>query len=106
MEQNEKKNKYVIVINDEYMRMLYVQRCADTAEQKAELFQKVIGIIKDWLRNDSEDPLIAYEFIGPDGRKYQSWRIEDITDGTVLPIVVKEDCDGKVIGVEMLGDKE
>lgn len=70
----------VIYLSDEYMQRLYMQREATTPEKKKELFNTVIKEINEFLKNRENmgEPLVAYTFIGADGKPYKSWEIVEI----------------------------
>ena len=70
----------VIYLSDEYMQRLYMQREATTPEKKKQLFNTVIKEINEFLKNRENmgEPLVAYTFIGADGKPYKSWEIVEI----------------------------
>ena len=70
----------IIYLSDEYMQRLYVQRECTTTDQKRELFNSVIGEINTFLKNRDNmgEPLVAYTFIGSDGKPYKSWEVVEI----------------------------
>lgn len=74
----------IIFISDEYLQRLYVQRECTTADKKRELFNSVIGEINTFLKNRDNmgEPLVAYTFIGADGKPYKSWEIVEIENAS------------------------
>lgn len=70
----------IIYISDEYIQRLYQQRECTTPEKKKELFNNVIKEINTFLENkeNTGKPLVAYEFLGSDGKTYKSWEIVEI----------------------------
>lgn len=70
----------IIYLNNEYMQRLYMQKKADTDAQKMEVFAKLRNQINSFLedRDNTGKPLVAYTFLGSDGKVYESWKIVEI----------------------------
>jgi hypothetical protein len=67
----------VLYLNNEYMERLYFQSKADTPEDKLKIFNKLRDQINNFLedRDNTGKPLVAYTFLGSDGKVYESWKI-------------------------------
>ena len=70
----------IIYLNQEYMERLYHQSKADTPDAKKEVFTKLRNQINAFLedRDNMGKPLVAYTFLGSDGKTYESWKIVEI----------------------------
>lgn len=70
----------IIYLNNEYMQRLYMQKKADTEEQKMAVFTTLRNQINSFLedRDNTGKPLVAYTFVGSDGKVYESWKIVEI----------------------------
>jgi len=70
----------ILYLNNEYMERLYFQAKADTPEAKLEVFSKLREQINSFLmdRDNTGKPLVAYTFLGSDGKTYESWKIVEI----------------------------
>ena len=70
----------IIYLNNEYMERLYVQKKADTPEDKLKVFNELRDQINSFLqdRENMGKPLVAYTFLGSDGKVYESWKIVEI----------------------------
>ena len=70
----------IIYLNNEYMQRLYMQKKADTDAQKREVFATLRNQINSFLedRDNTGKPLVAYTFLGSDGKVYESWKIVEI----------------------------
>ena len=70
----------IIYLNQEYMERLYFQRKADTPEDKTKVFNELRNQINSFLqdRDNMGKPLVAYTFLGSDGKVYESWKIVEI----------------------------
>lgn len=70
----------IIYLNNEYMERLYFQAKADTPEDKLKIFTKLRNQINNFLedRDNTGKPLVAYTFLGSDGKVYESWKIVEI----------------------------
>jgi hypothetical protein len=70
----------ILYLNNEYMERLYFQNKADTPEAKLEVFSKLREQINSFLmdRDNTGKPLVAYTFLGSDGKTYDSWKIVEI----------------------------
>ena len=70
----------IIYLNNEYMERLYFQRKADTPEAKLKVFSELRDQINNFLedRDNTGKPLVAYTFLGSDGKTYESWKIVEI----------------------------
>ena len=62
------------------MERLYFQAKADTPAAKGEIFNKLRNQINSFLedRENTGKPLVAYTFVGQDGKVYESWKIVEI----------------------------
>lgn len=76
----QKINKRLIAhINDGYLQRLYLQKGADTAEKKAEIYNQVVDDIRKFVRGESEDNLLfTYDYVSPDGQTRSTWWLETI----------------------------
>ena len=70
----------ILYLNNEYMERLYFQRKADTPDGKLEVFNELRNQINSFLedRDNTGKPLVAYTFLGTDGKVYESWKIVEI----------------------------
>ena len=70
----------ILYLNNEYMERLYFQRKADTPEDKLKVFNELRNQINSFLmdRDNTGKPLVAYTFLGSDGKVYESWKIVEI----------------------------
>lgn len=70
----------ILYLNNEYMERLYFQRKADTPEDKLKVFNELRNQINSFLedRDNTGKPLVAYTFLGTDGKVYESWKIVEI----------------------------
>lgn len=70
----------ILYLNNEYMERLYFQRKADTPEDKTKVFNELRNQINSFLmdRDNTGKPLVAYTFLGTDGKVYESWKIVEI----------------------------
>ena len=70
----------IIYLNNEYMERLYFQQKADTPEDKLKVFATLRDQINNFLedRDNTGKPLVAYTFLGSDGKTYESWKIVEI----------------------------
>ena len=70
----------VLYLNNEYMERLYFQNNADTPEDKLKVFNELRDQINNFLadRDNTGKPLVAYTFLGSDGKVYESWKIVEI----------------------------
>ena len=70
----------IIYLNNEYMDRLYFQHKADTKEDKLKVFNNLRNQINSFLqdRDNMGKPLVAYTFLGSDGKVYESWKIVEI----------------------------
>jgi hypothetical protein len=70
----------ILYLNNEYMERLYFQRKADTPEDKTKVFNELRDQINSFLmdRDNTGKPLVAYTFLGTDGKVYESWKIVEI----------------------------
>ncbi len=70
----------IIYLNNEYMQRLYMQKKADTEDQKLKVFTELRDQINTFLedRDNTGKPLVAYTFLGSDGKVYESWKIVEI----------------------------
>ena len=70
----------IIYLNNEYMQRLYMQKKADTEDQKLKVFTELRDQINSFLedRDNTGKPLVAYTFLGSDGKVYESWKIVEI----------------------------
>lgn len=74
----------IIYLNNEYVERLYFQAKADTPEAKMEVFNKLRNQINNFLedRDNTGKPLVAYTFLGSDGKVYKSWEIIELEENS------------------------
>lgn len=78
MEQKINK-RFIAHINDGYLQRLYLQKGADTAEKKAEIYNQIVDDIRKFVRGESEDNLLfTYDYISSDGQTRSTWWLETI----------------------------
>lgn len=72
----------IIYLNNEYVERLYFQAKADTKEAKLEVFNTLRNQINSFLedRDNTGKPLVAYTFLGSDGKVYKSWEIIELEE--------------------------
>ena len=70
----------IIYIHQEWLQQLWYQKKCDTEEDKLKVFTELRNQINSFLedRNNAGKPLVAYTFVGADGKVYESWRIVEI----------------------------
>jgi hypothetical protein len=70
----------ILYLNNEYIERLYFQRKADTTADKLKVFNELRDQINSFLmdRDNTGKPLVAYTFLGSDGKVYESWKIVEI----------------------------
>lgn len=70
----------IIYLNQEYMERLYYQKKADTSDDRMKIFNNLRDQINNFLedRDNTGKPLVAYTFLGSDGKTYESWKIVEI----------------------------
>ena len=70
----------IIYLNNEYMQRMYMQKKADNEDQKLKVFNELRNQINSFLedRDNTGKPLVAYTFLGSDGKVYESWKIVEI----------------------------
>ena len=70
----------ILYLNNEYIERLYFQRKADTPADKLKVFNELRDQINSFLmdRDNTGKPLVAYTFLGTDGKVYESWKIVEI----------------------------
>lgn len=70
----------IIYIHKEWLDQLWYQEKADTKEDKLKVFNKLRNQINTFLqdRDNAGKPLVAYTFVGTDGKVYESWKIVEI----------------------------
>ena len=74
----------IIYLNNEYIERLYFQAKADTPEDKLKVFNKLRDQINSFLedRDNTGKPLVAYTFLGTDGKVYKSWEIVELEENS------------------------
>ena len=72
----------IIYLNNDYVERLYFQAKADTPDAKLEVFNKLRNQINSFLedRDNTGKPLVAYTFLGSDGKVYKSWEIIELEE--------------------------
>lgn len=70
----------ILYLNAEYMNHLYQQSGADSPDEKKKIFTELRQQINTFLedRDNTGKPLVAYTFLGSDGKTYKSWEILEI----------------------------
>ena len=70
----------ILYLNNEYMNHLYHQKQADSPDDKMKVFNELRNQINTFLedRDNTGKPLVAYTFLGSDGKTYNSWEIVEI----------------------------
>ena len=75
----------ILYLSDEYVQRMYSQRNFVTDEEKRKFFQdEIIAPIDNFLQNRDNcgKPMLAYTFIGADGKSYKSWEIVEIQENS------------------------
>lgn len=81
MEQTDKKqHRYIIHVNENYLRALCFQRGKDyTAEESEKVQTEIVGQIREFLGGKSKDnSVVCYEEYDEQGNVQQAWWLEDI----------------------------
>ena len=101
----QERPKYIVRINDEYLKMIYLTRQAVTDEQKNELFMAVMQHITDFIKGKGNDVISALSYVGSDGKEHDSFTLQKVEEGgPVLAII--EDFDGNEVSRIDLKEKE
>lgn len=98
--------RYIIRINQEYLEMIFRQRCIYTDREKQELFNVIIEQIRQFVSGDGKsDTFATFTFKGSDGREHKSFELEPVSEGDPLLAVV-EDLQGREVQRVAIKDKE
>ena len=98
--------RYIVRINQEYLEMVYRNRCIYTDSEKQELLGTIIEQIRQFVRGEGKsDTLAAFTFMGSDGREHKSFELEAVSEGDPLLAVV-EDLQGREVQRVAIKDKE
>lgn len=98
--------RYIVRINQEYLEMVYRNRCIYTDSEKQELLHTIIEQIRQFVRGEGKsDTLAAFTFKGSDGREHKSFELEAVSEGDPLLAVV-EDLQGREVQRVAIKDKE
>jgi hypothetical protein len=98
--------RYIVRINQEYLEMVYRQRCIYTDSEKQELLHTIIEQIRQFVRGEDKiDTLAAFTFKGSDGQEHKSFELEAVSEGDPLLAVV-EDLQGREVQRVAIKDKE
>ena len=98
--------RYIVRINQEYLEMIYRQRCIYTDSEKQEFLHTIIEQIRQFVRGEGKsDTLAAFTFKGSDGREHKSFELEPVSEGDPLLAVV-EDLQGREVQRVAIKDKE
>jgi len=98
--------RYIVRINQEYLEMIYRQRCIYTDSEKQEFLHTIIEQIRQFVRGEGKsDTLAAITFKGSDGREHKSFELEAVSEGDPLLAVV-EDLQGREVQRVAIKDKE
>ena len=98
--------RYIVRINQEYLEMVFRQRCIYTDSEKQELLGTIISQIRQFVSGEGKsDTLAAFTFKGSDGREHKSFELEAVSEGDPLLAVV-EDLQGREVQRVALKDKE
>jgi hypothetical protein len=98
--------RYIVRINQEYLEMIYRQRCIYTDSEKQEFLHTIIEQIRQFVRGEGKsDTLAAFTFTGSDGREHKSFELEAVSEGDPLLAVV-EDLHGREVQRVAIKDKE
>ena len=70
----------VIYVHTGYLEQVFIQRNAQTSEEKQAIFDEIVSEVNAFLRDpeNSGESLFAYSFIGNDGKEHESYRIVEI----------------------------
>lgn len=78
-QEENKRGRYIIHIDEDYLQTLYIQKRADTDADKVKVFNEVYDEIKSFLDGTSEEPTtVAYDWVDASGMPHHSWWVEDI----------------------------
>ena len=98
--------RYIVRINQEYLEMVYRNRCIYTDNEKQELLHTIIEQIRQFVRGEGKsDTIAAITFKGSDGRDHKSFELESVSEGDPLLAVV-EDLQGREVQRVAIKDKE
>ena len=98
--------RYIVRINQEYLEMIYRQRCIYTDSEKQEFLHTIIEQIRQFVRGEGKsDTLAAFTFTGSDGREHKSFELETVSEGDPLLAVV-EDLQGREVQRVAIKDKK
>lgn len=98
--------RYIVRINQEYLEMIYRQRCIYTDSEKREFLHTIIEKIRQFVSGEGKsDTLATLTFNGSDGREHKSFELETVSEGDPLLAVV-EDLQGREVQRVAIKDKE
>lgn len=101
----QERPKYIVRINDEYLKMIYLTRQAVTDEQRNELFMAVMQYITDFIKGKGNEVISALSYVGRDGKLHDSFTLQKVEDGDPVLAII-EDLDGNEISRIDLKEKE
>lgn len=101
----QERPKYIVRINDEYLKMIYLTRQAVTDEQRNELFMDVMQHITDFIKSKGNDVISALSYVGIDGKKHDSFTLQKVEEGDPVLAII-EDLDGNEVSRIDLKEKE
>ena len=74
--------RYIVRINQEYLEMVYRNRCIYTDNEKQELLHTIIEQIRQFVRGEGKsDTIAAITFKGSDGREHNPFELEAVSEG-------------------------
>ena len=79
LEAEEQKDRYIIHIDEDYLRVLYRQRKAYATDERQAVYNEVYNSIVDFLDGKSDKPqLMSYDWVDEFGNARHSWWVENI----------------------------
>ena len=79
LEDEEKCERYIVHIDENYLQMLYLQKNAASEKDRKDIYSKVYNEIIDFLEGKTDKPAtMAYDWVDEYGNLRHSWWVENI----------------------------
>lgn len=101
----QERPKYIVRINDDYLKMIFLTRRADTDQKRNELFMEVMQQITDFIKGKGNDVISALSYVGSDGKEHDTFTFQKVEEGDPVLAIV-EDLEGNEISRIDLKEKE